>query len=509
MPTRTEHFLTDVLRSSKATITEFSKQLDPQLLVSEKGKVLSVDAGIARISGLPSLRAEELVRFNSGVVGIAADLDTDSAGVILLGDETTISAGMPVVATGRVADAPIGDALLGRVINPVGRPLDKLGNLAVAGYRPVEQNAPGIMERAPVSRPMQTGIKAVDTMIPVGRGQRQLILGDRQTGKTSVAIDTILNQKGQDVLCIYCAIGQRGTATARVIEALADAGALDYTIVVSASGHDTPGLQYIAPYAATSMAEYFRDQGRDVLIVYDDLTRHARVYRELSLLLRHPPGREAYPGDIFYIHSRLLERSTQLSDTRGGGSLTALPIVETQSQDMASYIPTNLISITDGQIYLSPELFNKNQLPAIDVSRSVSRVGGASQYPALRELSGPLRLAYSQFEELQSFARFATRLDTDSRDTLERGTQLQHALKQVEHNPVCNAAQVATLKSATEGLFDGLEESQTMKLISLIEANMMVELPAISQRIESGEALDSSQWQQILHFTTTLAQTFR
>jgi len=500
MPPHADQLLTNTLASTTSAIRDYSKRIDPHLTINEQGSVLDVDSGIARVDGLPSLRAEELVQFESGVTGIATDLEPDFAGVILLGDPDQVAAGMSVSATGRVADAPVGEALLGRVIDPLGRPLDKLGQLAGVSYKPIERDAPGIMQRAPVTRPLLTGIKAIDALIPVGRGQRELILGDRQTGKTSVAVDTILNQKEQDVICIYCAIGQRGTATARVIETLTDAGAMSYTIVVSASGHDTPGLQYMTPYAATTMAEYFRDQGRDVLIVYDDLTRHARVYRELSLLLRRPPGREAYPGDIFYIHSRLLERATQLNDASGGGSLTALPIVETQSQDMAAYIPTNLISITDGQIYLSPDLFYKNQLPAIDVGRSVSRVGGASQFPALRELSGPLRLAYSQFEELQSFARFATRLDADTRATLERGEQIRLALKQGEHTPIGNAAQVATLKCATEGLFDNLPEVHTEYLINMIESTIGTALPVISTQIDAGQTLNDDDWQQLLDF---------
>jgi F-type H+-transporting ATPase subunit alpha len=373
-------------------------ETEPTLEVAEIARVLSLGSGVARIAGFTDLAANELVAFASGGVGIAASLGEHSIGVVVLGGTEHIRPGEKVRRLHRVIDVPVGEALLGRVVDALGRPLDESGAIKTDRRMPVERPAPPIMHRAPVEVPLQTGIKAIDAAIPVGRGQRELIIGDRQSGKTAIAVDTILNQASSDVISVYCAIGQRASAVARVISVLNDAGALERTIVVAASGNDPPGLQFIAPYAATSMAEYFLEQGRDVLIVYDDLTRHARAYRELSLLLRRPPGREAYPGDIFYIHARLLERATRLRDVHGGGSMTALPVIETQAQNISAYIPTNLISITDGQIYLSPELFEKGQLPAIDIGSSVSRVGGKAQLPAYRAVAGDLRLNYSQFE---------------------------------------------------------------------------------------------------------------
>ncbi len=373
---------------------------------------------------------------------------------MLLGDSDALTAGAEVSATGREADTPVGEGLLGRVIDATGRVLDHGGPLEYRERRPVERPAPSIIDREPVTVPLETGIKAVDALIPIGRGQRELIVGDRQTGKTSVAVDTIINQRDREVVCVYCAIGQRGTAVARVVDTLRRHGALGHTIVVVASDEDPPGLRFHTAYAATTMAEYFMEQGRDALIVYDDLTRHARAYRELSLLLRRPPGREAYPGDIFYIHSRLLERSTHLARARGGGSLTALPVVETQAQDISAYIPTNLISITDGQIYLSPTLFHKGLLPAIDVGQSVSRVGGKTQYPAFRRVSGDLRLSYSQFEELETFARFATRLDEATRTTIEHGRRVREILKQPEHAPLRASRADGRAGGGERGLFD-------------------------------------------------------
>jgi F-type H+-transporting ATPase subunit alpha len=354
------------------------------------------------------------------------------------------------------------------------------------------------MDRAPVSVPLETGIKAVDALIPIGRGQRELLVGDRQTGKTSVAVDTIINQHDKDVVCIYCAVGQRGTAVARVVDTLKRHQALAYSIVVVASDEDPPGLRFVTPYAATSMAEYFMAQGRDVLIVYDDLTRHARAYRELSLLLRRPPGREAYPGDIFYIHSRLLERATHLREERGGGSLTALPIIETQAQDISAYIPTNLISITDGQIYLSPTLFHKGLLPSIDVGKSVSRVGGKTQYPAFRAVSGDLRLSYSQFEELETFARFATRLDEETRATIEHGRRVREVLKQPEHRPLRAAEQMAVLKAVNAGLLDDLDLNKVGEAEQRIQQRVFEELPELCERMEAGEKLDDENWERVL-----------
>ena len=383
------------------------------------------------------------MRFPGDVFGIAFNVDENEIGVVLLGEYRQLQAGDEVERTGRVMDVPVGDGLLGRVIDPLGRPLDGNGPVACSERLPIERPAPDIMDRAPVTVPLQTGLKVIDALIPVGRGQRELILGDRQTGKTAIAMDTILNQRGQNVLCVYCAIGQRESAVAKVVASLRESGAMDYTVVVVTEGNDPPGLAYIAPYAATSIAEHFMEAGRDVLIVYDDLTHHARAYRELSLLLRRPPGREAFPGDIFYIHSRLLERATHLRPERGGGSLTALPIIETEAQDISAYIPTNLISITDGQIYLSPSLFELGVLPAVDVGKSVSRVGGKAQRAAYRAVAGDLKLAYSQFEELETFARFGARLDENTRRIIEHGRRIRACLKQPEFAPLSVPAQIA------------------------------------------------------------------
>jgi F-type H+-transporting ATPase subunit alpha len=426
----------------------------PVLSAREIGTVTSVATGIAKVSGLPTVGYDELVQFPGGVLGIAFNIDEDEIGVVLLGDYVNLHAGDEVQRTGRVMDVAVGDGLLGRVIDALGRPLDNLGPVASTARLPIERPAAAIMDRAPVSVPLQTGIKVIDALIPVGRGQRELILGDRQTGKTAIAIDTILNQRGRNVLCVYCAIGQRASAVAKAIAVFREHGALEYTVVVVTEGNDPPGLAYIAPYAATSIAEYFMELGRDVLIVYDDLTQHARAYRELSLLLRRPPGREAYPGDIFYIHSRMLERATHLSKVRGGGSLTALPIIETEAQDISAYIPTNLISITDGQIYLSPSLFDLGVLPAVDVGKSVSRVGGKAQRPAYRAAAGDLKLAYAQFEELETFSRFGARLDDESRKKIAHGQRIRACLKQAELVPVPVPGQIAILLALGANLFD-------------------------------------------------------
>jgi len=431
---------------------DFSQALKPE----EVGTVTRVTTGIAVVSGLPGVGFEELMEFPGGVRGIAFNVDSDEVGVVLLGEDAVLEAGDEVRRTGRVMDVAVGKGLLGRVIDPLGRPLDG-GEAPAAGRRlPIERPAPPIMDRAPVQVPLQTGWKVIDALIPVGRGQRELILGDRQTGKTTLAIDAIINQGEQGVLCVYCAIGQRASAVAKAIATLREKDALRYTVVIVAAGNDPPGLAYIAPYAATSVAEAFMEAGRDVLIVYDDLTHHARAYRELSLLLRRPPGREAFPGDIFYIHSRLLERATHLRGELGGGSLTALPIIETEAQDISAYIPTNLISITDGQIYLSPTLFESGVLPAVDVAKSVSRVGGKAQHAAYRAVAGNLKLAFAQFEELEAFSRFGARLDEATRKTLEHGRRIRACLKQPEASPVTVAAQIAVLLALSADLFDAV-----------------------------------------------------
>jgi len=439
-----------------AEISQARERFTPRLLPRETGTIASISTGIARVSGLPGVGFDELVKFPGGVSGIAFNVDEDEIGVVLLGEYWHLDAGDEVERTGRVMDVAVGEGLLGRVIDPLGRPLDGDPPFDQAqGERlPIERPAPPIMDRAPVTMPLQTGLKVIDALIPIGRGQRELILGDRQTGKTAVAIDTILRQQGRNVVCVYCAIGQRASAVAKAVAVLREKGAMEYTVVVVTEGNDPPGLAYIAPYAATSIAEHFMEAGRDVLIVYDDLTQHARAYRELSLLLRRPPGREAFPGDIFYIHSRLLERATHLRTELGGGSLTALPVIETEAQNIAAYIPTNLISITDGQIYLSPSLFELGVLPAIDVGKSVSRVGGKAQRAAYRAVAGDLKLAYAQFEELETFARFGARLDEDTRRSIEHGRRIRACLKQPESAAVSVPEQIAILLALTAGLFD-------------------------------------------------------
>ena len=437
-----------------AGISQVRGAFTPRLTLREVGTILSVATGIAKVSGLPNVGFEELVKFPGDVLGIAFNVDEDEIGVVLLGEYWHLHAGDEVERTGRVMDVAVGDGLLGRVIDPLGRPLDGNGPVAASDRLPIERPAAPIMDRAPVTVPLQTGLKVIDALIPIGRGQRELILGDRQTGKTAIAIDTILNQRSQNVVCVYCAIGQRASAVAKAVAILREKGAMDHPVVVVTEGNDPPGLAYIAPYAATSIAEHFMEAGRDVLIVYDDLTQHARAYRELSLLLRRPPGREAFPGDIFYIHSRMLERATHLCKERGGGSLTALPIIETEAQDISAYIPTNLISITDGQIYLSPSLFQLGVLPAVDVGKSVSRVGGKAQRAAYRAVAGDLKLAYAQFEELETFARFGARLDEDTRKIIEHGRRIRACLKQPEFAPVSVPAQITILLALTAKLFD-------------------------------------------------------
>src|SRR6056297_1988954 len=481
-----------------APLGEALDRVAPEIDAAETARILSVGNGVAQVAGFTDLHADELVRFPHGVVGIASSLRPGRIGVIVLGNTDRLRPGDRLRRTGRVVDVPVGESLLGRVVDALGRPIDEGDRIEAEDRHPVERPAPPIMHRAPVEVPLQTGIKAVDAAIPIGRGQRELILGDRQTGKTAIAVDAILNQRDTGVISIYCAIGQRASAVARVIKDLRDSGALERTIVVVAGGDDAPGLQFIAPYAATTMAEHFMARGRDVLVIYDDLTRHARAYRELSLLLRRPPGREAYPGDIFYIHSRMLERATHLAEDQGGGSLTALPVIETQAQDISAYIPTNLISITDGQIYLSPTLFHKGLLPAIDVSKSVSRVGGKTQYPAFRSVAGDLRLAYSQFEELETFARFATRLDEETRATIEHGRRVREVLKQNEHQPLRASEQMAALKAVNAGLLDDLPLERIGAAEETIRRHVVEQHPELCRRMEAGEELDDGEWQQVL-----------
>ncbi|MCL7488462.1 MAG: alternate F1F0 ATPase, F1 subunit alpha [Desulfobulbaceae bacterium] len=432
------------------------EKFNPTVAIEEVGRIRKISQGIVWAEGLNRVQAEELVVLGANTIGVVLDILPERIGIVLLGPDKKLRAGDEVARTGRILEIPVHEDMVGRVVDPMGSPLDDREALPDEQRLPAQREAPAIMDRAPVDTPLQSGIKVVDALIPIGRGQRELILGDRQTGKTAVAVDTIINQRGKDVICIYCAIGQRSSSIAKVINDLRRYGAMEHTIVVVAEGNDPPGLQYIAPYAATSIGEFFMEQGRDVLIVYDDMTRHAQAYRQISLLMRRPPGREAFPGDIFYIHSRLLERSTHLRSELGGGSLTALPIIETEAQNISAYIPTNLISITDGQIYLSPDLFQKGMLPAIEVGKSVSRVGGKAQLPAYRKVAGDLRLSYSQYQELESFSRFGTKLDEETRNKLAHGRRVREILKQKQSRALSAAQQIAVLFCVNEGLLDGL-----------------------------------------------------
>ena len=461
----------------------------PTPLLTETGTVTEVADGVAIVSGLARALADELLIFASGVQGIVLDLEPGRLGVILLGPSEHIRLGETVYRTRKVVSVPVGPGLLGRIVDAIGRPRDTLGPIVAVAEHPVEAEAPSILNRTPIFRPLATGLKAIDAAIPVGLGQRELIIGDRQTGKTSIAIDTMLNQARTEVICIYCAIGQRGDAVARVIRALKDGDMLQRSIVMSSGDEESPGLSYIAPYAAMTMAEYFSAQGKDVLLILDDMTHHARAYRELSLLLRRPPGREAFPGDIFYVHARLLERAGQFGAEIGGGSITALPVVETQAGNLSAYIPTNLISITDGQIYLSPQLVRKNQFPAVDLGLSVSRVGGKAQNRTLRGVSGNLRVTLSQFEELEDFARFGTRLDDVTRARLARGSAVRTALRQAERDPMPAVEQLAVLVAAMEGLFDQFNEQQISQAMGLVREVAQQKLAVIEQRISDNQTL--------------------
>jgi F-type H+/Na+-transporting ATPase subunit alpha len=501
--------LQSALDSSFDSMSKAREVFTPNLTPREVGTIMSIATGIAKVSGLPGVGFEELVTFPGDVLGIAFNVDVDEVGVVLLGEYSHLHAGDEVRRTGRVMDVAVGDELLGRVIDPLGRPLDGNGPLASTKRLPIERPAAAIMDRDPVTVPLQTGLKVIDALIPVGRGQRELILGDRQTGKTAIAINTILNQRGQNVVCVYCAIGQRASAVAKAVATLREKGALDYTVVVVAEGNDPPGLAYIAPYAATSIAESFMEAGRDVLIVYDDLTHHARSYRELSLLLRRPPGREAFPGDIFYIHSRLLERATHLRKEHGGGSLTALPIIETEAQDISAYIPTNLISITDGQIYLSPSLFELGVLPAVDVGKSVSRVGGAAQRAAYRAVAGDLKLAYAQFEELETFSRFGARLDEDTRRIIEHGRRIRACLKQPEFDSVSVPAQIAVLLALSAQLFDRIPLDRMTDAEHALR-NASVTIPAdVAKRLESADNLSDADRTTIVELARNALARFQ
>jgi proton translocating ATP synthase, F1 alpha subunit len=455
----------------KERIANFKSEIE----VVDVGTVIQVGDGIARVHGLEKAMQGELLEFQNGVMGMVLNLEEDNVGVVIMGPFRDIKEGDTVKRTGRVMEVPVGEALLGRVVNPLGQPLDGQGPIANDGYRPIESPAPGVMARKSVHEPLQTGIKAIDAMIPVGRGQRELIIGDRQTGKTAVALDTIINQKGKDMICIYVAIGQKQSTVANIVETLRKAGALDYTIIVSATASDPAPMLYLAPYAGVTMAEYFMYKGGHVLCVYDDLSKQAAAYREMSLLLRRPPGREAYPGDVFYLHSRLLERAAKLSDELGAGSITALPFIETQAGDISAYIPTNVISITDGQIFLETDLFNAGQRPAVNTGLSVSRVGGSAQIKAMKKVAGPLKLELAQYRELAAFAQFGSDLDKATQARLTRGERLMEIMKQGQFDPMPVEKQVASIYSATRGYLDDIPVADVRRfekeLLSFLDSN--------------------------------------
>ncbi|MFT4746056.1 MAG: F-type H+-transporting ATPase subunit alpha [Congregibacter sp.] len=496
------------LNSLFSVLEQGRLKIEPDLNAQEVGTVTRVSTGIAMVSGLPDVGFDELLNFGNELYGIAFNLDEDEIGVVLLGDAWRLNVGGDVKRTGRVMDIAVGSELLGRVIDPLGRPLDGNQPPALTQRLPTERPAPSIIKRSPVTEPLQTGIKVIDALLPIGRGQRELILGDRQTGKTAIAIDTILNQKGKNVVCVYCAIGQKASSVAKTLAVLKNNHAMDYTVVVVTEGNDPPGLDYIAPYAATSVAEYFMHAGENVLIVYDDLTQHARSYRELSLLLRRPPGREAFPGDIFYLHSRLLERSTHLNSENGGGSLTALPIIETEGQNMSAYIPTNLISITDGQIYLSPTLFDLGVLPAVDVGKSVSRVGGKAQRAVYRKVTSDLKLAYSQFEELENFARFGARLDDNTLSTINHGRHIRAYLSQSESDPVTVAEQITLLLVLGQRLFDAVPLSDMSKAQASLRSTTRIMPDALILRLEDAQSITDEDLLFVINMAKKSLQPF-
>jgi F-type H+-transporting ATPase subunit alpha len=473
--------------------------------VSETGSVISVGDGIARIYGLEKVMAGETIEFPHGVTGIALNLEEDQVGAVLMGEYQEIREGDEVRRTGRIMAVPVGEAMRGRVVNALGAPIDGKGPVITDQTRAVEAIAPGVVDRRPVKEPLQTGIKAIDSMIPIGRGQRELIIGDRQTGKTAVALDTILNQRGGDVVCIYVAIGQKRSTVAQVVRTLEDYGAMEYTIVVAATASDPAPMQYIAPYAGCAMGEYFRDSGRHALLIYDDLSKHAAAYREISLLLRRPPGREAYPGDVFYLHSRLLERAAKMNEEKGGGSLTALPIIETQAGDISAYIPTNVISITDGQIFLIADLFNSNVRPAVDVGLSVSRVGGNAQIKAMRQVAGSLRLDLAQYRNLAAFAQMGSELDKTSQQQIDRGRRLTEILKQPQYSPLPVEKQVLIIFAGGNGLLDDMPVDQCREFESELYKFMDNSAPATLQKIREKKTLDDELKKEVL----TLLKDFK
>ena len=479
-------------------IKERIENFDLSVDVEETGKVISVADGVANVYGLKNVMAGEMVEFESGEKGMALNLEESSVGIVILGKTSGITEGSSVKRLKKLLRVPVGDALIGRVVNSLGEPIDAKGPIEATESRFVEEKATGIMARKSVHEPLQTGIKAIDALVPIGRGQRELIIGDRQTGKTTVAIDTIINQKGQDVICIYVAIGQKQSTVAQVVKKLEEYGAMDYTIVVNAGASDAAALQYLAPYAGVTMGEYFRDNSRHALIIYDDLSKHAVAYREMSLILRRPPGREAYPGDVFYLHSRLLERASKLNDALGAGSLTALPIIETQAGDVSAYIPTNVISITDGQIFLESDLFNSGIRPAINVGLSVSRVGGAAQIKAIKQVSGTLRLDLAQYRELQAFAQFASDLDESSRKQLERGQKMVEVLKQPPYSPLPVENQVVIIFAGAKGYLDDVATANVTKFEAELYPYIEAKYPEIFEQIRTKKVLDK-EVEEILH----------
>ena len=477
---------------------------------NETGTILMVGDGIARASGLVNCMAGELLEFEDGNFGMAQNLEENSVSIVIFGSDENIGEGQTVKRTGKVVSVPVGEAMIGRVVNALGQPIDGAGPIDTKEFRPVETKAPGICERRSVYQPLQTGIKAIDSMIPIGRGQRELIIGDRQTGKTTIATDTIINQKGKDVLCIYVAIGQKRSTVASLVENLTRNGAMDYTIVVAATASESSPMQYIAPYAGCAMGEYFMNQGKDVLIIYDDLSKHAVAYRALSILIRRPPGREAYPGDVFYLHSRLLERAAKLDDEHGGGSLTALPIIETQAGDVSAYIPTNVISITDGQIFLETELFHSGIMPAVNPGISVSRVGGDAQIKAMKKVAGTLKLIYSQYRELQSFAQFGSDLDADTKARLEQGARIVEVLKQSQNAPVPVEKQVAILYAVTKGILEKVKVED----VNAYEAGLYTYLDAdaagleVMQLISTTGKLEPKTEEKLRHVLEAYTENF-
>ena len=479
-------------------IKERIENFDLSVDVEETGKVISVADGVANVYGLKNVMAGEMVEFESGEKGMALNLEESSVGIVILGKTSGITEGSSVKRLKKLLRVPVGDALIGRVVNSLGEPIDAKGPIEATESRFVEEKAKGIMARKSVHEPLQTGIKAIDALVPIGRGQRELIIGDRQTGKTTVAIDTIINQKGQDVICIYVAIGQKQSTVAQVVKKLEEYGAMDYTIVVNAGASDAAALQYLAPYAGVTMGEYFRDNSRHALIIYDDLSKHAVAYREMSLILRRPPGREAYPGDVFYLNSRLLERASKLNDALGAGSLTALPIIETQAGDVSAYIPTNVISITDGQIFLESDLFNSGIRPAINVGLSVSSVGGAAQIKAIKQVSGTLRLDLAQYRELQAFAQFASDLDESSRKQLERGQKMVEVLKQPPYSPLPVENQVVIIFAGAKGYLDDVATANVTKFEAELYPYIEAKYPEIFEQIRTKKVLDK-EVEEILH----------